>query len=70
MVTDENKPTRCRGRAWGLIAVWEEERREKLQINNYSQGLSGGKQAPIHREGNHQKDSQFYSPNVWVGVAV
>ena len=35
MMTDENKPIRCRDRARGLIAVWEEERRGKMQINNY-----------------------------------
>ena len=35
MAMDENKPTRCRGRAMGLKAVWEEEKRGKLQINNY-----------------------------------
>ena len=35
MAMDENKPTKCRGRARGIIAVWEEGRREKLQINNY-----------------------------------
>ena len=33
--TDENKPTKCRGRARGIIAVWEERRREKLWINSY-----------------------------------
>ena len=31
MATDENKPTKCRGRAREIIAVWEEGRREKLQ---------------------------------------
>ena len=35
MAMNTNKSTRCRGRARGLIAVWEEERREKLWINNY-----------------------------------
>ena len=35
MATNENKPTKCRGRARGIIAAWEEKRREKLQINNY-----------------------------------
>ena len=34
MMADENKPARCRGRARGLVAVWEEERRNQLWINN------------------------------------
>ena len=35
MGTDENKPTKCRGRARRIKAVWEEGRREKLQKNSY-----------------------------------
>ena len=29
ITTHDNKLTKCRGRARGLVAVWEEERREK-----------------------------------------
>ena len=29
MMTEENKQTKCRGRARGLIAVWDEARREQ-----------------------------------------
>ena len=29
MTTHDNKLAKCRGRARGLLAVWEEERREK-----------------------------------------
>ena len=35
MAIDKNKPTKCWAKARGIIAVWEEERREKLQINSY-----------------------------------
>ena len=35
MATDENKPTKCRGRVRGIISVWEEGRRENLWINSY-----------------------------------
>ena len=35
MATDETKPPRCRGRARGLIAVWREEIKGKLRVNNY-----------------------------------
>ena len=28
-------PLRCRGRARGIVSVWEGEQRQQLQINNY-----------------------------------
>ena len=35
MAMSKNKPTKCRGRAKGITAIWEEGRREKLWINGY-----------------------------------
>ena len=35
MAMSETKPTKCRGRARGIKAIWEDGTREKLWINSY-----------------------------------
>ena len=35
-------PSRCRGRARGIVLVWEEEQKQRLQINNHLPGHGRG----------------------------
>ena len=52
-------PFRCRGRARGIVSVWEGEQKQQLQINNYLPGWGRAETSKILVDMTEKEDQRL-----------